>query len=71
MCVYFKTKADVAQNLIDVFFSNFDCQWTFPYERFLSEKKYGGTRLISEKTKAFYVEFNKKAEAATNHFSSI
>ena len=30
----FKTKTDVAQNLIDNFFSNFDCQRTFPQERF-------------------------------------
>ena len=29
MCTYFKTKTDVAQNLIDDFFSNFDCQRTF------------------------------------------
>ena len=26
----FKTKTDVAQNLINKFFSNFDCQRTFP-----------------------------------------
>ena len=26
----FKTKSDVAQNLIDKFFSDFDCQKTFP-----------------------------------------
>ena len=30
MCMYFKTKTNVAQNLIDNFFYNFDCQWTFP-----------------------------------------
>ena len=27
--LYFSTKTDVAQNLIDDFFSNFDCQKTF------------------------------------------
>ena len=39
--------------------------------KILSEKKYGGTGLISEKTEAFYVELNERAEAATNNFSSI
>ena len=28
-------------------------------------------RLISEKTEALYVELNKRAEAATNNFSSV
>ena len=32
MCAYFKTETDVAQNLIDDVFSNFDCQ------KILSEK---------------------------------
>ena len=27
---YFKIETDVAQNLIDIFFSNFDCRRTFP-----------------------------------------
>ena len=39
--------------------------------KILSDKKYGGTRLISEKTEALYVAFNERAEAATNKFSSI
>ena len=29
MCMYFKTRTDVAENLIDKFFSNFDFQRTF------------------------------------------
>ena len=29
-----RVKSDVAQNLIDDSFSNFDCQKTFPYEEF-------------------------------------
>ena len=38
MCSNFKTEIDVAQNLIDDFFSNFVCQRTFPYiQRILSE----------------------------------
>ena len=34
MCTYFKTETDAAQNLIDDFISNFDCQRNFPQERF-------------------------------------
>ena len=34
MGMYFKRKTDAAQNLIDKFFSNFDCQMTFPREDF-------------------------------------
>ena len=34
----------------------------------MSEKKYGGTGLISGKTKALYAELNKRAEAATNSY---
>ena len=30
MCTYFETETDVAQNLIDIFFTNFYCQTTFP-----------------------------------------
>ena len=30
MGTYFKAEIDVAQNLIDDFFSNFDCQRAFP-----------------------------------------
>ena len=36
----------------------------------LSEKKYGSTGLITEKTEAFYVKFNKRAEAATSSYSA-
>ena len=32
-------------------------------------KNYGNTELISEKTEAFYAEFNEKAEAATGSYS--
>ena len=34
------------------------------------KKKYGGTRLISEKTEVFYVELNKRAEATTSNYSA-
>ena len=30
MCEFFKTETDIAQNLIDHFFSNFDSQRNFP-----------------------------------------
>ena len=35
----------------------------------LSEKKYGGTGLISEKTEALYAKLNESAEAATSSYS--
>ena len=36
----------------------------------LSEKKYGNTGLISEKTEALHVELNVRAEAATGSYSA-
>ena len=36
--------------------------------RILGEKKYGGTRLLSEKTEALHAELNERAEAATNSY---
>ena len=38
--------------------------------KILIKKQYGGTRLISEKTKAFYAEFNERVEAATSSYST-
>ena len=35
----------------------------------LSEKKYGGTGLISEKTEVLYAELNERAVAATSSYS--
>ena len=60
MSKYFKIETDVVQNLIDDFFSNFDCQMTFRKD--LSEKKYVGTGLISEKkkTEALCVNLTKE-----------
>ena len=40
-------------------------------EKILSEIKYGGTGLISEKTETLYVELNEGAEAVRNNFSLI
>ena len=37
--------------------------------RIISEKKYRGKRLISEKMEALYSELNQKMEAATNSYS--
>ena len=71
MFMYLKTKTDVAPNIIDKFFSNFDYQRTFPQKRFQVKKKCGGTGLIFEKTEAFYVELSEGVELATNIFSSI
>ena len=39
--------------------------------RILSEKKYGGTRLISVKTEVLYAELNERVEAATGSYSVI
>ena len=36
----------------------------------LSEKRYGGTGLLSEKTKAMHVQFNERAEVVTSSFSA-
>ena len=32
------------------------------------KKKYGGTRLLSEKTEALHAKLNERVEAATNKF---
>ena len=69
MCTYFKTETDVAQNLIDNFFFNSDCEELF-IGRVLSEKKYEGTELIPEKTEVLYAELNERAVAATNSYSA-
>ena len=37
--------------------------------RILSEKKYGGTGLISRKTEVLYAELNEREEAATSSYS--
>ena len=70
MCTYFKTKTDEVQNLIDNFFLTLTARRPFHRKDF-SEKKCGGTGLISEKREALYVELNERAEAATMNFSSI
>ena len=63
MCTYFKTETDVAENLIDYFFSNFDCQRILPQKGFYVKKKYAGTGLIS-------AELNKRAKTATSSYST-
>ena len=67
MCTYFKTETNAAQNLIDDFFSNLSEDLSIG--RILSEKKPGGTGLISEKTETLYAELNERAEAATSSYS--
>ena len=34
------------------------------------KKKYGGTELVSEKTKALFAELNERVEAATSTYSA-
>ena len=70
MCTYFKAETDVAQNLIDEFFSNFDCQKTLSIGGILHEKKYRGTGLLSEKMEALHAELNERVEAATSSNSA-
>ena len=55
MCMYLKTETDETQNLLDEFFSNFDCQKTLPW---------------TLKTEALHAEFNKRAEATTSKYSA-
>ena len=38
--------------------------------KILSEKKYGGRELVSEKTEALFAELNKRVEAATSCYSA-
>ena len=71
MCTYFNTKTDVAKNLIDDFFF---CLWLsedLSKGRILSEKKFGGMGLISEKMEVLYAELNETAEAATTGSYSV
>ena len=51
------------------FFSNFWLSEDLSIRSILSEKKYGGTGLISEKTAALYAELNKRVKAATSSYS--
>ena len=69
MCTYFNTKIDVAQNLINDFFSQLWLSEDLSIGRILSEKKIGGTGLISEKTQALYAGLNERPEAATGNYS--
>ena len=69
MCMYFKTKTGIAQNLIDTFFQTLTVRGPFHGEDF-GWGKYGSTGLIFEKTEALYVELNERAEAATSSYSA-
>ena len=51
MYTYFKIKTHLAQNLIDVVFSSFECQKTFPQGGFSVKGVFRGKGLISEKWK--------------------
>ena len=69
MCKYFKTKINVAQNLMDYFFLTLTVRGPLHRKDF-KWKKHGGTRLISEKTEVLYVEFNNRAEATITSYSA-
>ena len=68
MCTDFTTQTDVAQNLIDFFFVALSEDPSIG--SILSDKKYGGTGLLSEKTEALHAELNERAEAATRSYSA-
>ena len=68
MCTYFNTKTDVAQNLIDEFFSTSTVRGPFHRKDF-KWRKYGGITLLSEKTEVLYAELKERAEAATGSYS--
>ena len=59
MCTHFKTKTDVAQNLIDGFFLTLTARGSFHRKDF-KQKNIGGTGLVSEKTEALYAELNEE-----------
>ena len=44
--------------------------WRPSIGRILIEKKYGGTRLLFEKTEALHAELSKRPEAATSSYSA-
>ena len=70
MCTYFKTKTDVAQNLIDKFFLTLAVRRPFHRKDF-KWKKIEGKGVISEKIEALYVELNERPEAATTSYSAL
>ena len=69
MCMYFKTKTDVVQNLVDKIFLTVTVKGPFHRKDFKG-KKNGGTALIYEETKVLYVELNERAEAGTSSYSA-
>ena len=69
MCTYFNAKTNVVQNLIDNFFSLTLTVRELSIGMILSEKKYGGTALISDKTEVLNAELNERLEAATGSYS--
>ena len=66
--MYFNTKTDVAQNLIDDFFLTLTVRGPFHRKEF-KWKKYESTGLISDKTEVLYAELNERVEAATGSYS--
>ena len=63
-------ETDATQNLIDDFFFQLWLSEDPSIGRILSEKKYGSTGLLSEKTEDLNAELNERAEAATISYST-
>ena len=68
--LYFNTKTDVAQNLIDDFFQSLTVRRPFHRKDFKWKKNWC-TGLISEKTEVLYVEHNERAEAAGRYSVTV
>ena len=60
MCTYFKKETNEVQNLIDDFFLTLTVTGPLSIGRILSEKKYEGAGLISEKTEALLQNLTKE-----------
>ena len=69
MCACFKVESNVAQNLINKFFSKFDCQKTLSWKGFYVEKGmgYGATFW---KTDVLHVKINERVGGATSSYSA-
>ena len=53
MCTYFEAETNAAQNLIDEFFSNFDCQKTYIFYSVFVAKNHKKIRSSNNEEKLF------------------
>ena len=69
MSTYFKAETDVVQNLIDYFFSKFDCHKSF-HRMDVKWKNMGLPAYFLKRTEALYAELNEKVEAVISSYSA-